>query len=186
MKKILVIAGPSGVGKSTVCKHLLSVFDGKLSFSISATTRPMRGKEQNGVEYYFYSKNDFETMINNGEILEYNKVHTYYYGTPVIELERIWGENKIPIMDIDVKGILFMKERFEVFSVFIMPPSMEVLEERIRNRGENDEESIKIRLAEAVKEIERRHNCDLIVVNDNLETALETVEKAVGNFLAEE
>ncbi len=181
--KILIISGPSGVGKSTVCKHLLKKFGNTLSFSVSDTTRPIRGKEKNGIEYYFHTKDEFESMITSKEILEYDIVHTYYYSTTNKELDRIWSENKIPIMDINVNGSIRFREHFDIYSIFIAPPSLEILEQRIRNRGENDEESLKIRLSGAEQEINHSHNCELVVVNDDLDKTLEEITLSVSKYL---
>ncbi len=181
--KILIISGPSGAGKSTVCRYVMEYFGEKFSFAVSATTRPMRGKERNGVEYHFFSKDEYKALLYSDQIFDHKILHTYYYGTLKSELEQIWSENKIPIMDINAEGSMCFRQHYEVYSIFITPPSMEVLEKRLRDRGENDEESLTIRLQEAKKEIGRSHLCDFVIVNEKLETTLEEITKVVKTYL---
>ncbi|RMG75925.1 MAG: guanylate kinase [Bacteroidetes bacterium] len=185
--KCIIISAPSGAGKTTIVHHLLKIFP-ELEFSVSATSRPRRANEQNGKDYYFLSPEEFKKRIENNEFIEWEEVYpNQYYGTLKSEIERIWNEGKHVIFDVDVVGGLNLKKIFKdrALAIFIMPPSMEVLEERLRQRKTEAEEKIKMRLNKAKEEIAKAKEFDKIVVNDNLSHAVADAEKFIRNFLNE-
>jgi len=168
--KLIIVSGPSGSGKTTVVHHLIDHFT-ELAFSVSATTRKVRGKEQEGSDYYFLKPNDFRDKIQAGEFLECEEVyHGLYYGTLRTELERLWGQNQIPVLDIDVKGAVNIKKHFEgsTLSIFIHPGSMENLEARLKNRHTENNEGIKTRLKRAEQEIKFAEEFDEVLMNEDL------------------
>lgn len=182
--KVIIFSAPSGAGKSTVVKHLMKEFP-NLGFSISATSRKPRGKEQHGREYYFLSPQEFVKKIENNEFVEYEEVYTnLHYGTLKSEVERIWAEGKIAIFDIDVKGGINLKKLYgnSALSIFIMPPSIEVLKERLLLRGTETPKSMELRLAKAAQEIEYSNQFDTTLINDNLEQCLLKAEEIVRKF----
>ncbi len=155
--KLIVFSAPSGSGKTTLVHHLLDQEKLGLQFSISATSRPRRGQEIDGKDYYFISKEKFQEHIKNKDFLEWEEVYTdNFYGTLLSEVNRIWQNGKVAIFDIDVVGGLRIKEKFpeNTLAVFVQPPSLEVMESRLRNRKTDSEEKIKERLAKASKELE--------------------------------
>ena len=180
MKKILVISAPSGGGKSVVANYILNNFD-NFSFSISSTTRNIREGESEGVNYYFLDKDSFTEKINNNEFVEYEVFFGNYYGTMVSELERIISINKIPLLDIDVKGAFSIKKyyRDDAFLLFLKPPSIDVLKERLINRKTETSEQIEKRIARAKMEIEMSKDFDCILVNDKLDVLLEQVKELI-------
>lgn len=185
--KIIILAAPSGAGKTSIKSRLLAAMPNQLSFSISAATRKIRGGEQNGVDYFFISEEEFKNKIDNNQFVEWEMVYPgSYYGTTVDELQRIWSENKTPILDIDVQGALHVKEIYgdKAMAVFIKPPSLAVLEERLEKRGTDNAEQIKTRLAKAAEEISFSENFDHIVLNDDLDKASEEVKQLVTAFIA--
>lgn len=185
--KIIILAAPSGAGKTSIKSRLLSSMPNQLSFSISAATRKIRGSEQNGVDYFFISEEEFKNKIDNNQFVEWEMVYPgSYYGTTVDELQRIWSENKTPILDIDVQGALHVKELYgeKALSIFIKPPSLVVLQERLEKRGTDNAEQIKTRLAKAAEEISFSENFDHIVLNDDLDKASEEVKQLVTAFIA--
>jgi guanylate kinase len=185
--KIIILAAPSGAGKTTIKSRLLSAMPNQLSFSISAATRKIRGGEQNGVDYFFISEEDFKNKIDNNQFVEWEMVYPgSYYGTTVDELQRIWSENKTPILDIDVQGALHVKELYgeKALSIFIKPPSLAILQERLEKRGTDNAEQIKTRLAKAAEEISFSENFDHIILNDDLDKASEEVKQLVTAFIA--
>lgn len=184
--KLIVFSAPSGSGKTTLVRHLLSLEDLNLSFSISATSRPKRGLEVDGKDYYFLSKEEFQNRIKKEEFLEWEEVYRdNFYGTLLSELNRIWGEGKTAIFDIDVVGGLNIKKKFpqETLAVFVQPPSLKVMEERLRGRKTDSEEKIKERLQKAEKEMKFADQFDVILVNDDLEKSKEKAVNLVRNFL---
>ncbi|HPV87593.1 MAG TPA: guanylate kinase [Bacteroidales bacterium] len=184
-KKALIFSAPSGAGKSTVVNHLMETFP-RLDFSITATTRPKRGNEENGKEYYFISREEFLELIERDAFVEWEEVYKdRYYGTLKIELERIWNGNKVAVFDVDVKGGINLKKKFgsDALSVFIAPPSLEVLEERLRKRGTDSPESIKERLAKAAIEMQDASHFDVVLVNDRLEDTLDKATEIVAAFI---
>ncbi len=169
--KLYIISGPSGAGKSTVIKHLLEKLD-KAYFSISATTRAPRENEQNGVNYHFMNKAEFEELIERGELLEYAQFVGNYYGTPAKPVDEKLAAGYDVILDIEVQGAeQVMERRPEAVSVFLFPPSFKVLEERLRARGTDREEKILGRLAQARVECKKAPLYDYIVINDKIDTA---------------
>lgn len=185
MNKMIIITAPSGAGKTTIVKHLLAVFPA-LSFSISATTRAPRPHETDGKEYYFISEEEFLTKISNGAFIEYEQVYeNQYYGTLRSEVERLWNEHKSIIFDIDVKGALKLKSIFgeQALSVFIKPPTFEILRERLLNRKTETKASLAKRIRKARLELKFQDKFDYVLVNDQLETALAEAENLVRRFL---
>jgi guanylate kinase len=185
--KIIIIAAPSGAGKTSVVRHLLKVMPEQLSFSISAATRKPRNNEKNGVDYYFISVEEFETRIKADAFVEWEMVYEgKYYGTLVEEVERIWSEGKSPLLDVDVKGGLHVQEKFrgQTLSLFIEPPSIEELERRLRSRGTETEESIKARVSKAAYELTFKDRFDHVILNDELPRACREAEQLIRGFLS--
>lgn len=186
MKKSIIFSAPSGSGKTTVVNHLLKVLGDKLSFSISATTRKPRPNETHGKEYYFLEAEDFKQKAKNGEFLEFEEVYAgILYGTMWSEVHRIWDSNRAVIFDVDVKGGLNLKREFgdQALAIFLRPPSVEVLMERLTNRSTEVEHQLKERLAKANFELSFENQYDVVVINDNLEETLATCEKLVLDFI---
>jgi guanylate kinase len=185
--KIIILAAPSGAGKTSIKSRLLAAMPNQLSFSISAATRKIRGGEQNGVDYFFISEEEFKNKIDNNQFVEWEMVYPgSYYGTTLDELQRIWSENKTPILDIDVQGALHVKEIYgdKAMAIFIKPPSLAILQERLEKRGTDNAEQINTRLAKAAEEISFSENFDHIVLNDDLDKASEEVKQLVTVFIA--
>jgi guanylate kinase len=183
--RIVIISAPSGAGKSTIVKHLLSG-DINLEFSISATTRQPRGEEINGREYYFLSVEDFRERIKKGEFIEWEEVYKdQIYGTLRSEIERIWSNGNHVLFDVDVKGGINLKNIFgsKAVSIFIMPPSIDELEKRLVSRATDNPVKIKMRVAKAEEELKLAGEFDHIVINNNLEQAESEVYKLVTSFL---
>jgi guanylate kinase len=184
--KLLIFSAPSGAGKSTIVQHLMKQGLG-LAFSISATSREPREGEEDGREYHFISVEAFRKLIKEEAFIEWEEVyHDQYYGTLFSEVDRIWKHGDHAVFDIDVVGGMNLKKSFgdQACAIFIQPPSHEVLEERLRSRGTDDEASLKKRLDKAIHELDHATRFDHIVVNDSLEKALEEAEKIVKDFLA--
>ena len=183
-KKVIIFSAPSGAGKSTIVGHLLKKFP-VVEFSVSATSRKPRGEEKDGKDYYFFTPNEFEDKISNGDFVEYEEVYKgSYYGTLKTEVERIWEKGNIIVFDIDVKGGLNLKRLYgkNSLAVFIQPPSVTVLRERLINRATDDAQAIEKRIAKANEELAFANEFDTIIVNDNLELALNKAEEIVLNF----
>ncbi|MEM6614719.1 MAG: guanylate kinase [Cyanobacteria bacterium P01_C01_bin.72] len=179
--KLIVITGPSGVGKGTLVRLLLKRYP-QLRVSTSATTRKRRPGETDGVEYYFLSKKDFETAILNHELLEWAEYAGNYYGTPKAEVVEQIEQGNYILLEIELAGARAIANIFPAATrIFILPPSMEELEERIRARGTNSEESISKRLEIARQEIAASSEFDVEIVNDNLEQAIGKLENAIFN-----
>jgi guanylate kinase len=187
--KIIIFSAPSGAGKTTIVKHLLSV-NPNLGFSISACTRDKRGRtEVNGKDYYFITPEDFKKRIAGDEFVEWEEVYEgAFYGTLKSEIERIWQSGKHAILDVDVKGGLsikhFYKER--ALAVFVKPPSIEELANRLQARNTDSASSISSRVFKAKFEMAFEDQFDEVIVNDNLETACAKAEKLVNDFLKSE
>ncbi len=184
--KIIIITAPSGAGKTSITRFLLNKYP-KFAFSISAATRKPRGEEKDGVDYYFISAEDFQQKIENNEFVEWEMVYEgKYYGTLKSELQRIWDAGCIPILDIDVKGAIHVEQQFlkSTLSIFIEPPSIDALKERLQARGTETQESIDARINKAAYEISFKHHFSLNIVNENLETACKEAETAILEFLA--
>jgi len=184
---LFIFSAPSGSGKSTIVQHLIKQ-DLGLAFSISATSREPRADEQNGREYYFISPEEFRQKINQGEFIEWEEVYPgKYYGTLRSEVERIWKTGQHAIFDIDVMGGLNLKKQYgkRACAIFVKTPSLEELENRLRTRGTESEESIRERITKAKQELHFASRFDHILVNNQLETALKEAEFLVKNFLAQ-
>jgi len=183
--KIIVITAPSGSGKTTLVKRLLTACP-YLGFSISACTRNPRVGEHHGKDYYFYSEGDFKKMIAEDAFVEWEMVYTgKYYGTLKSEVERIWGEHKSPLVDIDVKGALAIRDKYpqNTLTIFIEAPSLEVLRERLRLRGTETDQSIEERVSKAEYELTFAQQFDRIIINDNLDIATVGLIKVVEEFI---
>jgi len=183
---LVVVSGPSGVGKSTVVKKLLKL-DKKIVVSTSATTRPPRPGESNGVHYYFITQEDFDRQVKKGGFLEWARVHNYYYGTPKESIEEELSRGKTVVCEVDVQGADSIKEVVEkrklnasVVFIFLIPPSVDILAFRLKKRKTEDEEVMNYRLRAAIAELQVMEKYDYIVVNDKVETAAEKI-KAVIN-----
>jgi guanylate kinase len=184
-QKILIFSAPSGAGKTTLVQHCLGLFP-QLQFSISCTTRPPRGQEKDGQDYYFLSPQDFKQKINDGLFLEYEEVYTdKFYGTLNAELERIWAQNAVVIFDVDVVGALNIKQKFgqQALAVFIAPPNVAALKSRLEGRATDSPELIATRLAKAEEELSYAPQFDVTVVNDNLDEAKRQIVQIIGDFL---
>ena len=183
--KLVIISAPSGAGKTTIVRHLLA--SGlNLSFSVSATTRAPRGTEANGLDYFFMSVPEFRKRIENNEFVEWEEVYKdLLYGTLKSELERIWAKGNHVLFDVDVKGGLTLKKIFreKAIAVFIMPPSVEELENRLKDRGTDSEEKIRMRVDKAVEELKPADQFDAILINDDLDTAKAEAVIIVSGFL---
>ena len=186
-KKVVIFSAPSGSGKSTVVSHVLPLHP-EMEFSVSATSRKPRGTEQDGVEYLFYSADIFRKLVEMDKFVEYEEVYKdNFYGTLKSEVNRIWSKGHVIIFDVDVKGGVNLKKYFgdRALSVFIQAPSVEVLRQRLINRGTDSLEAIEARVAKAAEEMTYADKFDYILVNDDLETALKEAEQVVDKFLCE-
>ena len=184
-KKIILITAPSGSGKTSVVNHLMKKFP-QLSFSVSATTRQPRNGEKNGVHYYFISEPEFREKIHNKEFLEWEMVYEgKYYGTLKSDIERIWKENKIPVLDIDVQGAIHVQQQYPIntIAIFIQPPSIEELKRRLKLRGSDTDQSLQARLNKSGYEMTFKEHFENIIINENFEKACKEADKIVGDFL---
>ena len=174
---IVAVSGPSGVGKGTVLARVEDLLEqanpGNVGHSISVTTRAPRGAEQDGVEYFFRTKEQFEQMIKDGEIVEYDTYVDNYYGTPAGPLKQMVEKGQDVLFDITIEGSLALNRKFDVdtVTIFILPPSMEELENRLRGRGTETEEKIQKRLTQAKEEIGRAGEFEYLVTNGDIDTA---------------
>jgi guanylate kinase len=183
--KLVIISAPSGAGKTTIVKHLLD--SGlNLSFSVSATTRPLRGKEKDGEDYFFLTVQEFKKKIENNEFVEWEEVYKdLFYGTLRSELERIWEKGNNVLFDVDVKGGINLKNKFgtNAIAIFIMPPSVIELENRLVKRGTDTNDKINIRVEKAKDELKFANQFDTVIVNHQLDKAKEEALKMVSSFL---
>lgn len=182
----IIFSAPSGAGKTTIIKELLNKPELGLEFSISATTRKPRGNEKNGIDYYFLEPDIFRLKIEEGELVEWEEVYTdTYYGTLKSELNRIWDKGNNVAFDVDVKGGLNLKKLFgaNALSIFVMPPSLEVLEQRLRGRGTDTEDKIKQRLSKAEFELSFASKYDICIINDSLEKSISETYNAIQKFI---
>ena len=184
-QKIIIITAPSGAGKTSITHHLMRQFP-QLRFSVSAATRNPRGTEKDGVDYYFMSTEKFNDLIQQKEFAEWEMVYEgKYYGTLKSELKRIWAEDKIPVLDIDVKGAIHVQRQYpeETLSIFIQPPSVDELKKRLHGRGTETEASIAARVNKASYEISFKHQFNKVIVNDDLAKACSEAEVIVDEFM---
>ena len=185
--KLIVFSAPSGSGKTTIVRHLLKQPELNLEFSISAASRAPRGEEKHGVDYYFMDLKEFKQHIKNGDFLEWEEVYRdNFYGTLKSEVERIWAQGKNVIFDIDVVGGLRIKKKFpkETLAVFVKPPSVDELKIRLKNSKTESEEKINMRIAKASIEMATAPQFDFIIINDQLDKALNEAEKLVANHIS--
>lgn len=184
--KLIIFSAPSGAGKTTIVKWLLEKFNDKIAFSISASTREPRDGEVNGKDYYFITKEEFLHRIAKKEFVEFEEVYSgTFYGTLRAEIERIWMEGKAVIFDIDVIGGLHLKKKFgeNALAIFVQPPSLDVLVERLRGRGTDTEEKLKERIEKAGKELAYAEKFDVILKNDDLDKACQEACELLLDFL---
>lgn len=185
MGKLVIFSAPSGSGKTTIVRELLKRFP-RFEFSISATSRQPRGQEQNGVDYYFLTHDEFRARVEHDEFVEWEEVYAgTCYGTLRSEMERIWGKGNIIVFDVDVMGGINLKSLFkdDACSIFIMPPSVEELERRLRGRGTDAEDVIRKRIDKAEFELSKASQFDYTVINDDLAVAVEEAASIIENFL---
>lgn len=186
--KVIIVSAPSGAGKTSIVKHVLKSLP-QLRFSTSATTRAMREGEINGKDYHFLTVDDFKRGIRRNEFLEWEEVYAnQFYGTLKSEIQRIWDEGKTVIFDVDVKGGLNIKKYFgdNALAIFVEPPTVQELENRLRKRGTETEESLRKRVAKAEYELSFAPQFDKIILNDNLDDAREKMLQAIREFLDKE
>ncbi len=184
-RKIIIIAAPSGSGKTSITRYLLQQYP-LLSLSISAATRKPRGEEKDGVHYHFISEDEFKQKIEENAFVEWEMVYEgSYYGTLKAELERIWNLGKTPILDIDVKGAIHLQDQFphRCLSIFIEPPSVEELKKRLESRGTESPESLANRVNKASYELSFKNHFHKNILNDNLEKACRETEEVIKEFL---
>jgi guanylate kinase len=184
--KIIIITAPSGAGKTSITRFLLNKYS-NLAFSISAATRKPRGEEKDGLDYYFICADDFQQKIEENEFVEWEMVYEgKYYGTLKSELQRIWDEGKTPILDIDVKGAIHVQQQYlkSTLSIFIEPPSIDELKNRLLGRGTESDESIAARMNKAAYEISFNHHFNLSIINKDLDIACKEAEEAIQDFLS--
>ncbi|MFT4022463.1 MAG: guanylate kinase [Flavihumibacter sp.] len=185
-KKIIVITAPSGAGKTSITRYLIDTYP-QLTFSISAATRQPRGDEQNGRDYYFMSEAEFQEHIRKNDFMEWEMVYQgKYYGTLKSEMERIWANKQVPILDIDVKGAIHVQKQYphNTISIFIEPPHVDELKRRLQSRGTETEESLAARVNKASYEISFKNHFDHVIVNDHLEKAQKEANDLVFAFLS--
>ncbi|WKB79840.1 guanylate kinase [Cellulophaga omnivescoria] len=185
--KLIIFSAPSGSGKTTIVRHLLAKEHLNLAFSVSATSRPKRGKEKNGEHYYFLSLSEFKNHIKNDDFLEWEEVYRdNFYGTLKTEVERLWAEGKNVIFDIDVVGGLRIKKKFpeQTLAVFVKPPSIDELKIRLKKRSTESDDKINMRIAKASVELATAPQFDTVIKNYDLDTALAEAEKLVEDFIS--
>lgn len=190
MGKAILFSAPSGCGKTTIIHELMQDNNrepySRFEFSVSATSRAPRGQEVNGQDYYFLSHDEFMQRVRNDEFLEWEEVYAgTCYGTLKSEIDRIWNKGNIIVFDVDVNGGRNIKRFFgaDALSIFVMPPSIEVLEQRLRSRGTDSEEAITKRLGRSAEELKQAPQFDITIVNDNLQRAVADTRKAIEEFL---
>lgn len=175
----IVFSAPSGAGKTTIIRRLMQD-DPRLVFSVSTTTRAKRTGEVEGVSYHYVDRDTFQKMADNGEFVEWAKVHTNCYGTAKKEVDRIWGAGKIPVFDVDVQGAKNLRASLpDTVLMFILPPSIDILIERLRQRNTESEEELQIRIDNAISELREYKHYDYFIINDVLEDAVEDVRSLI-------
>jgi len=183
--KLILITAPSGSGKTSIVNYLLKKYP-QLAFSVSATTRKARDNEKNGVDYYFISEEEFKEKIHHKEFLEWELVYEgKYYGTLKSEIERIWSEKKVPVLDVDVQGAIHVQQQYPVntISVFIQTPSLEELRNRLQSRGSETEESLQARLNKSSFEMTFKKHFENVIINKDFKTACLEADRIVSAFL---
>jgi guanylate kinase len=184
--KLIIITAPSGAGKTSITKHLLKTFPDQLAFSISAATRQKRNYEKEGVDYHFMSVDEFKEKIQNQSFVEWEMVYEgKYYGTLKSEIHRIWKQDKIPLLDIDVQGAVHVRQQHpeQTLSIFIEPPSVEELKRRLNSRGTETSESLATRINKATYELSFKDHFDKVIVNNDLDKACKEAETIVRAFI---
>ena len=184
-QKMIIVTAPSGAGKTSITRHLLKVFP-QLVFSISATTRTKRANEKNGGDYYFMTVEEFQQRIKNEEFVEWEMVYEgKYYGTLKSELKRIWKNDQVPVLDIDVQGAIHVQQEYPVNSlfIFIQPPSIEELKKRLQERGSETQESLEARINKSAYELSFKKHFENVIVNNDLSIASAEAEQLICNFL---
>ncbi|MDX1769703.1 MAG: guanylate kinase [Arenibacter troitsensis] len=187
--KLIIFSAPSGSGKTTIVKHLLNQPELNLAFSISATSRPRRGKEKHGEHYYFMTLSEFKRHIKNDDFLEWEEVYRdNFYGTLKSEVDRLWAEGKNVIFDIDVVGGLRIKKKFpdQTLAVFVKPPSVDELKIRLKKRSTESDDKINMRIAKASVELATAPQFDVVIKNYDLDTALEEAHRLVADYVGVE
>ena len=185
-KKMIVITAPSGAGKTSITKYLLNTFP-QLAFSISAATRKPRANEKNNIDYYFISQEEFQQRILDEEFVEWEMVYEgKYYGTLKSELKRIWNNDQVPVLDIDVQGAIHVHQEYGVNSLFlfIKPPSIDELKKRLEDRGSESADSLQARINKASYELSFAHQFENVIVNTDFNEACREAENIVRAFLA--
>jgi len=183
--KLIVITAPSGAGKTSITRHLLKTFP-QLAFSISAATREPRNYETNGIDYYFIPLEEFKARIKKKEFAEWEMVYEgKYYGTLKSELQRIWNNSQVPLLDIDVKGAIHVQQQYpkSLLTLFIEPPSIEELKKRLESRGTETAESLQARVNKAAYELSFKDHFDKCILNDDFKRACAEAETIVQEFL---
>ena len=184
--KCIIVSAPSGAGKTTIVHYLLRELD-QLAFSVSACSREPRGRELPGIDYHYFSVKEFKQKIKNNDFVEWQEVYpNNFYGTLKSEIQKSWDAGKIVVFDVDAEGGINLKKIFGAnsLSIFIKPPSLFVLEQRLRNRRTETEENIKMRIEKANREMEKANHFDWILLNDNLEKACLEIKEKVKSFIA--
>ncbi len=184
--KLIIFSAPSGSGKTTIVRYLLEQPELNLAFSVSATSRPRRGKEKEGEHYYFKSVSEFKNLIKSDSFLEWEEVYRdNFYGTLKSEVERLWAEGKNVIFDIDVAGGLRIKKKFPeiTLAVFVKPPSVDELKIRLKKRSTEDDDKINMRIAKASVELATAPQFEKIIKNNDLDTALKEAQALVLEFV---
>ncbi|MCM4162111.1 MULTISPECIES: guanylate kinase [unclassified Arenibacter] len=187
--KLIIFSAPSGSGKTTIVKHLLNQPELNLAFSISATSRPRRGKEKHGEHYYFMTLSEFKRHIKDDDFLEWEEVYRdNFYGTLKKEVDRLWAEGKNVIFDIDVVGGLRIKKKFpdQTLAVFVKPPSVDELKIRLKKRSTESDDKINMRIAKASVELATAPQFDAVIKNYDLQTALDEAHKLVAEYIGVE
>ncbi|HEY5406381.1 MAG TPA: guanylate kinase [Ginsengibacter sp.] len=186
--KLILITAPSGAGKTSIVKYLMTKFS-QLAFSVSATTRKARYNEKDGEDYYFISEHEFREKIHHKEFLEWEMVYEgKYYGTLKSDIERIWALQKVPVLDIDVQGAIHVQQQYPVntMAVFIQAPSSEELKNRLQGRGSETEESLQARIDKSSYEMTFKNHFENVITNKDFQTACIDAEKIVSAFLDKE
>ena len=184
-KPLIIISGPSGVGKSTIVKEILSFYGpGKMGTTITYTTRSPRGTEKHGREYYFVNEEEFTSLKERNILVEWTYIYNHYYGTAIKQMNSLWKEGKVIIKDFDLKGAVAIKTLYpQTLRIFISPPSVEELVQRVQKRSENPEKDMEIRIQQAKHEMEESSHFDYSLENNDLSTTIEKLKKIIEEYL---